>query len=192
MGDAMEDRAKARALPEGDVIRVLLEQHAQIRDLFTEVKTHTGEEQQGAFDALRGLLAVHETAEEMVLRPVTEKVVGEQVAEARNHEEQDANAVLAHLEKMSLQDPDFAAQFEAFEKAVDKHAESEEQEEFPQILATCDEDQRQTMGRKVKAAEAIAPTHPHPSVEPGSTQQRMVGPFAAMVDRAKDAIASVR
>jgi hypothetical protein len=38
MGDANEDRAKARALPEGDVVRVLLEQHAQIRELFTQVK----------------------------------------------------------------------------------------------------------------------------------------------------------
>lgn len=189
MGDATEDRAKAQALPEGDVIRVLLEQHATIRDLFTEVNTTTGEQKQDAFDALRALLAVHETAEEMVLRPVTEKVVGENVAGILNHEEEEANAVLAHLEKMSLADPDFAAQFAAFEEAVDKHAESEEQEEFPQILATCDNEQRQSMGRKIKAAEAIAPTHPHPSMEPGSMKQRMVGPFAALVDRAKDAIA---
>ncbi|MCA1983798.1 hemerythrin domain-containing protein [Nocardioides nematodiphilus] len=188
MGDAMEDRAKARALPEGDVIRVLLEQHAQIRDLFSEVKNHTGKEQESAFDALRALLAVHETAEEMVLRPVTEKVVGEDVAVARNHEEMAANAFLAHLEKMSLDDPDFAAQFAEFEAAVDKHAEAEESEEFPRILAECDVDQRQTMGRKIKAAEMIAPTHPHPSMEPGSMHQRMVGPFAALIDRARDAI----
>jgi len=192
MGDATEDRAKAQALPEGDVIRVLLEQHATIRDLFTEVNTTTGEQKQDAFDALRALLAVHETAEEMVLRPVTQKVVGENIAEARNHEEEEANAFLAHLEKMSLSDPDFAAQFAKFEQAVDQHAESEEQEEFPQILATCDNEQRQTMGRKIKAAEATAPTHPHPSVEPGSAKQKMVGPFAALVDRAKDAIASAR
>jgi hemerythrin superfamily protein len=189
MGDAAEDLAKAQALPEGDVIRVLLEQHAQIRDLFTQVKSSEGETKHDAFDTLRALLAVHETAEEMVLRPVSEKVAGEGVAKARNDEEAEANEFLAHLEKMSLEDPDFAAQFAAFEEAVDKHAEAEENDEFPRIIATCDVDQRQKMGRKIKAAEATAPTHPHPAVEPSSMQQKMVGPFAALVDRAKDAIA---
>ncbi|HVX53881.1 hemerythrin domain-containing protein [Nocardioides sp.] len=189
MGDAAEDLAKAQALPEGDVIRVLLEQHAQIRDLFTQVKSSEGETKHHAFDSLRALLAVHETAEEMVLRPVSEKVAGEGVAKARNDEEAEANEFLAHLEKMSLEDPDFAAQFAAFEEAVDKHAEAEESDEFPRIISTCDEEQRQKMGRKIKAAEATAPTHPHPAVEPSSMQQKMVGPFAALVDRAKDAIA---
>ena len=36
MGDAAEDRAQAEQLPEGDVIRVLLEQHAQVHDLFSK------------------------------------------------------------------------------------------------------------------------------------------------------------
>ena len=36
-GRAAEDRIKAAELPEGDVIRILLEQHARIRDLFSDV-----------------------------------------------------------------------------------------------------------------------------------------------------------
>lgn len=192
MGDASEDRAKAQALPEGDVIRVLLEQHAQVRDLFEEVRNATGEDKAHAFNALRALLAVHETAEELVLRPVTERVAGEGLAKARDAEEKEANAVLAHLERMSLDDPDFDAQFVAFEEAVDRHAEAEEQEEFPQILATCEESERQTMGRRIKAVEAIAPTHPHPTVAGNRNLQLLTGPFAAMLDRARDAIASVR
>jgi len=190
MGDATEDRAKASALPEGDVIRVLLEQHAQIRDLFAQVKSQTGEEKQKTFDALRALLAVHETAEELVLRPVTEKVAGEGVAAARNQEEKEANEVLAQLEKLSVDDPSFATKFEAFEKSVDDHAEAEESEEFSHVLAQCDEDQRQTMGRKIKAAEALAPTHPHPSVAGNRTAQMLTGPFAAMIDRVRDVVSS--
>jgi len=190
MGDATEDRAKASALPEGDVIRVLLEQHARIRDLFAQVKNETGEEKQKTFDALRALLAVHETAEELVLRPVTEKVAGEGVASARNQEEKEANEVLAELEKLSVDDPGFAAKFEAFEKSVDDHAEAEEHEEFSQVLAQCDEDQRKTMGRKIKAAEALAPTHPHPSVAGDRTAQMLTGPFASMIDRVRDVVSS--
>lgn len=190
MGDATEDRAKASALPEGDVIRVLLEQHAQIRDLFAQVKSQAGEERQKTFDALRALLAVHETAEELVLRPVTEKVAGESVAKARNQEEKEANEVLAQLEKLSVDDPSFAAQLDTLERSVDAHAEAEESEEFSQVLAGCDEDQRKAMGRKVKAAEALAPTHPHPSVAGDRTAQLLTGPFAAMVDRVRDVVSS--
>ena len=192
MGDATEDRAKARALPEGDVIRVLLEQHARIRDLFAQVKHETGEEKQKTFDALRALLAVHETAEELVLRPVTETVAGKDVAASRNAEEKEANAILAELEKLSVDDAAFATTFEAFEKSVDAHAEAEENEEFSQVLAQCDEDQRKMMGRKIKAVEALAPTHPHPSVAGDRTAQLLTGPFAAMVDRVRDVVAGVR
>jgi hemerythrin superfamily protein len=87
MGSATEDRQKAAQLPEGDVIRLLLNQHAQIRDLFDEVESSHGEQRHDAFEELRGLLAVHETAEEMVLRPVTEDIAADGVAAARNSEE---------------------------------------------------------------------------------------------------------
>lgn len=188
MGDAAQNRARAATLPHGDVIRVLLEQHAQIRDLFTTTITTTGQDKKESFDALRALLAVHETAEEMVLRPVTAGIVGETVTEARNAEEKEANEFLAELEMLDVNDPDFDARLKAFEKTVDEHADAEEKEEFEPIIAACDAEKRQKMGTKVRAAEAAAPTHPHPSVEPGSTRQRVVGPFAALVDRAKDAI----
>lgn len=191
MGDATDDRIQAAALEDGDVIKILLEQHAQIRDLCQQVISSIGTARKEAFGTLRALLAVHETAEEMVLRPVTEKVALPGVADRRNHEEAEANAVLKTLEGLDTESPDFLAMFRTFVDAVDSHAESEEHDEFPAVLATCTDEERRQMGTKVKAAEAIAPTHPHPSVEPGSTTQKVVGPFAALVDRAKDAIAKV-
>jgi hypothetical protein len=43
------------------------------------------------------------------------------------------------------------------------------------------------MATAVRLAESAAPTHPHPGVElAGSTV--LAGPFAAMLDRARDAI----
>jgi hemerythrin superfamily protein len=191
MGDATQDRAKAAELPEGDVIRVLLEQHARIRELFKDVQSATGEHKQHAFDELRALLAVHETAEEMVLRPVTTDVGGGSVAEARNKEEAEANEVLKGLEKMDVSSAEFDDSLAAFEKAVDAHAEKEESEEFPRILAQVEEKRRATMGTQLKAAEKIAPTHPHPSTAGSTAAQYAVGPFASLVDRTKDAIKSV-
>src|SRR3954469_24733588 len=190
MGDATQDRAKAAELPEGDVIRVLLEQHARVRDLFEDVMGAVGEHKQHAFDELRALLAVHETAEEMVLRPVTAKTAGQEVVDARNQEEAEANEVLKELEKLEVSSADFDQKIRAFHQAVDEHADAEESEEFPAILAQCDEDKRQTMGKQLKAAESIAPTHPHPSTAGSPVAQFTVGPMASLVDRTRDAIKS--
>ncbi len=188
MGDAAEDRAKAAQLPEGDVVRILLEQHARIRELFADVSSAEGDHKKHSFDELRALLAVHETAEEMVLRPVSKKAAGDSVVEARNHEEEEANKILAELEKMDVSSPDFDAKLAAFQKDVDEHAEKEESEEFPHILRTVDEGERAKMGKRIRAAESVAPTHPHPSTAGSSAAQWTVGPFASLVDRTRDLI----
>src|SRR4051794_13320443 len=111
MGSAAEDRQKAAQLPEGDVIRFLLHQHAKIRDLFDEVQAARGDDRHDAFEELRALLAMHETAEEMVMRPVTEKIAAEGVAARRNAEEQEANEVLKRLETLDLDSAEFEQQF---------------------------------------------------------------------------------
>lgn len=188
MGGASEDLAKAQQLPEGDVIRVLLTQHARIRELFKDVKSSTGEHKQQAFDELRALLAAHETAEEMVLRPVSKQAAGEQVADARNAEEDEANHVLARLEKMDVGSAEFDSLLAQFEQSVDQHAENEENQEFPGVLSNVDEEKRAKMGKALLAAEKIAPTHPHPSTAGSPAAQWAVGPFASLVDRARDAV----
>ncbi|OAH14520.1 hemerythrin domain-containing protein [Streptomyces jeddahensis] len=188
MSSADTERAEAAKLPEGDVVGILLEQHARIRDLFSDVKSAEGEHRQQAFDELRALLAVHETAEEMILRPVAQDVAGEAEADARNHEEQAANKVLADLEKMDVSGAEFDAAFARFEQSVIDHAEHEEREEFPFVIRDCAEDKRRGMGTMLRAAEKIAPTHPHPGAAGSPMAQWTVGPFASLVDRTKDAL----
>lgn len=188
MGNPTEDREKAARLPEGDVIRILLEQHALVREMFGHVRSATGEDKKVLFDDLRALLAVHETAEQMVLRPVTDRVGGAAVAKERTAEETEANHVLKELESLDVTAPDFDTRLAAFEQSVDHHAESEETEEFPLVLANCPAEERKSLGDRIRRAEAIAPTHPHPSTSGRPVAQMTVGPFAAIVDRVKDAL----
>lgn len=189
MSEAAHDRAQASELPEGDVIRHLLEQHARIRELFATVKAAEGaEHKEKSFDQLRALLAVHETGEEMVLRPVSKRVAGDDVADERNHEEAEANKVLAELEKMGVDHADFDEKLAAFEKSVDAHAEAEEHAEFPAILGGVDEEERHRLGTLLVNAEKTAPTHPHPSAAGSPAAVWAVGPFASMVDHARDAL----
>ncbi|GAA2113426.1 hemerythrin domain-containing protein [Kitasatospora saccharophila] len=175
-----------------DVVDVLLAQHQRIRGLFADVRAARGEHKQQAFDELRALLAVHETGEELVVRPAAARTAGKAEASARNEEEAEANRALLELEKLDVTSPGFDAELAAFQQAVEAHAQHEEKEEFPALLAFCDPEQRRAMGRRLLAAERIAPTHPHPGTAGKPVLQWTVGPFASLLDRAKDAYAHHR
>lgn len=158
MSGAEEDRKKAATLPEGDVIRILYEQHAQIQDLFEHVEKATGAGRQTAFDELTALLVAHETAEQSVLRPVTRETAGDDVVQARLQEEQKANQVIAELKKLDVNSSEFDRTFASFKQAVVDHAEHEENDEFPSVLEERDEDERRVMGERLSKAEATAST----------------------------------
>src|SRR3954470_28786 len=80
----------------GDLVDQLLQQHEMIRTAINGVaRTTSAESRQEAFVALRELLARHETAEEMIVRPLTRDIDnGEAVAEARMAEENESKDVL--------------------------------------------------------------------------------------------------
>jgi hemerythrin superfamily protein len=187
MNLAQKEREAAAALPSGSVLAVLYDQHARIRELFELVKSADGPARQTAFDHLRELLAVHEAGEEMVVRPAVKKIVGADEVDARNQEESEAAHVLADLEKMDVASPEFARTLAEFEQAVSDHAQHEEIEEFPRILAQVSQDDQQKMGARLLKAQKNAPTHPHPGAAGSTAAQYTVGPFAALLDKAKDA-----
>lgn len=174
-----------------DVITLLKNQHAHIRDLFDAVEKATGEERQHRFEELRRFLAVHETAEEMVVHPRARLGEGgNDVVDARLAEEHSAKEVLSRLDGMEISDSDFTPTLAQLRSAVLEHAESEEREEFPLLEADTDERTRAVMAAAVKAAEAIAPTHPHAGAE-SATANLLVGPLASVIDRTRDAVRSV-
>jgi hemerythrin superfamily protein len=170
-----------------DVIEFLLNQHEQVRGLLADVVSSSGEERQRYFDTVREMLARHETAEEMIVRPLTRKAPGgDAVAEGRMHEENEAKEVLASLEKMDVGSAEFTAKFSEFRQSVLDHAGAEERDEFPLLRQNTDEDALVKARDRVKRAEAMAPTHPHPSAKTTAANY-VAGPFAAMLDRARDA-----
>lgn len=189
MGIAAHDRVRAIELPEGDVVRILLEQHDQVRDLFARILEAPAADRGELFDELRALLAVHETGEELVLRPKAKGDEWKRVASERNQEENEANRVLADLESLDTATEAFQDKLTAFQTAVEQHAAAEEAQEFPQVLESLDDAERQKLGKRLLAAEKLAPTHPHPSAAGSPAAQALTGPFAAMVDRVRDALA---
>jgi hemerythrin superfamily protein len=173
-----------------DVVAFLIEQHERIKAMFQQVTDAAGEERETAFLELRRLLAVHETAEEEIVHPLAREALAEQgqsVVAARLEEEHRAKEMLRDLEELPVDSPEFTAAFEELRKAVLAHAEAEEQQEFAAMSRQLDDAQLQRMRHAVEFAERTAPTRPHPGVE-SAVGNMLVGPFAMMIDRARDAL----
>ncbi len=175
-----------------NVVEVLLAQHDRIRTMFEEFSTAPLSQQQERFDQLRRFLAVHETAEELVTHPrVRMAEGGNAIVDARLEEETASKKLLATLDGMSLEDADFPARFQELQDAVLAHAEAEEREEFPLLRAEADQKQLEKMAAALIAAEAMAPTHPHPTVGSSMTTNLAAGPIASLIDRTRDAVTGI-
>jgi hemerythrin superfamily protein len=175
-----------------DVVAFLKDQHNLIKDMFDDVLHASGTEaREKAFVELRQLLAVHETAEEMVVHPRARREVdgGDLIVDARLREEHIAKEHLSALEAMDIGSQAFLDELVLFRASVIDHAEREETEEFDKLHRELDADDLKRMVAAVQAAQAIAPTRPHPGVE-SAKLNFAVGPFASMLDRARDAIAA--
>jgi hemerythrin superfamily protein len=176
-----------------DAVELLLQQHRHIKDLIASVENVSSTKtKQERFDELRRFLAVHETAEELVTHPRARLAEGgNRVVDALLDEETASKKLLASLDGMNVDDPSFGSGFQALKKAVLDHAAAEERDEFPLLSQYSDPDQLALMAQAIKAAEAIAPTHPHPSVGSSMMTNLLAGPLASVIDRTRDAVTSV-
>ncbi|GHF64816.1 hemerythrin [Streptomyces mashuensis] len=185
----MAERAHGGGAADNDVVALLKRQHQQIKELFHEAETATGDRRREAFNRLVKLLAVHETAEEEVVHPAARRALeaGDRIVDERLREEREAKDVLSRLDDMDTDDPDFLPTLQALRDDVLAHADSEERLEFSRLQEKTSPRSLAMMAKAVRAAEAMAPTHPHPGVE-SATKNILLGPVASLVDRTRDAM----
>ncbi|OBH18398.1 hemerythrin domain-containing protein [Mycolicibacter sinensis] len=172
-----------------DVVDFLTAQHERIRTLFDETLRAAGNERDESFVRLRRLLAVHETAEEEIVHPRAARELdnGAELVKQRLAEEKQAKSALSELENVDVDSEFFTEKLRELRDDVLEHAGHEERDEFAALRAELGDTELQLLQRAVKLAEAVAPTRPHPGVE-SALANAFVGPFASMVDRARDAI----
>lgn len=94
------------------------------------------------------------------------------------------------VEDMGPDAPEFDDLFATLRAEVVEHAHHEESYEFRYLRARVPAVQLRALVPMVRAAEAIAPTHPHPRVE-SATANNLAGPVLSLFDRAKDLVRSV-
>lgn len=173
-----------------EVIAFLKAQHDLIEDMFDQVLLASDPEaREKPFIELRQLLAVHETAEEMFVHPRARRDVdaGDAIVDSLLEEEHAAKEQLSKLEGLDITSQEFIDELTKLRDAVLAHAEHEELEEFVKLQSDMSPEELKRLGTAVKLAEAIAPTRPHAGVE-SAKLNFAVGPFASMLDRARDLI----
>jgi hemerythrin superfamily protein len=176
-----------------DVVGFLEGQHQEVELGFKAVLESKGKAREAAFQALRRLLAIHETAEEEIVHPKARQVLpdGERIVTARLEEESKAKKVLSELEELDMDSTEFDTMLRSLQSDVIAHAESEENEEFKALRDHLDTSALAQMRRVAEFAEKVAPTRPHAGIESAVTNL-LAGPFASMVDRTRDAISGKR
>jgi hemerythrin superfamily protein len=170
-----------------DAVDLLLAQHARIEDLFREVLEAVGDHKAAAFDELVQLLAVHETAEEQVTHPLARTTGENDLVDARLEEERQAKELLQELFEAGPRSRTFDTGLLNLRLVVLGHAKREERYEFPQLRRLHDGATLRTAAAAIRAAEAVAPTRPHPGVE-SATKNLLLGGPTALIDRIRDAI----
>ena len=116
---------------------------------------------------------------------------GTQVADARLAEQAEAEEMLAGMEKEDASSAAFTGNFQKLRDAVLRHAQAEESTAFELLKNSTTVKQREELGARDEKAKESAPTHPHPHAPDTPPGNKVMGPIAAICDRARDALQKV-
>ena len=179
-------------MDEKNLISVLVHDHREVEDMFTELESGTIDAARRAElrDKVITELVRHAVAEEMYLYPTTRKVLpgGDQLADRELEEHAAAEQVMKDLEKQAPEDPRFDQLLAQLIADIRGHVGDEETDLFPRLQAACSEQELEELGQKVQQAKKMAPTRPHPSAPDTPPMNKVLGPPVGIVDRIRDAL----
>lgn len=174
-----------------DVIQLLEADHRQAEQLLARFDTTAAGERDSYFCEVVNELVRHEVAEEVVVYPALRKDApgGDAEADARIREQAEAERLLKEMESMDTQSAQFETTFAHLRDAVVSHAQAEENGVFPLLQQSEDDDARAELGQRYEKAKKASPTHPHPHAPDSPPGNVVLGPIAAVFDKARDVIA---
>jgi Hemerythrin HHE cation binding domain len=131
----------------------------------------------------------HEAIEEMYFWPAVRKLLpdGGKLADQAISQEQEGKELLAKLDKLDADNPEFERLIGEFIKAGRDHIAFEETKVWPALRAVMTETESFELGESLEQARKNAPTRPHPRTPASPGVLKAAGPVAAAADRARDA-----
>jgi len=132
----------------------------------------------------------HEALEEMYFWPAVREhhPAGNTLANEATGQEQEAKQVLAELDKLEADDPEFEEFLGTFTGAAREHIEFEETHVWPGLRAALPAETAAELGSKIADGKKTAPTRPHPHTPSSPGVLKGAGPAVAAADKARDAV----
>ncbi|GAA3826312.1 hemerythrin domain-containing protein [Sphaerisporangium flaviroseum] len=179
---------------DGDVITVLTTDHREVEQMFTELESLRGTDDE---DRRRDLtekviieLVRHSVAEEAFLYPAARKFLpeGDTLADREIAEHAENERLMKELERTETSDPAFDHLLDKLIAATRKHIREEERELFPQLVKYAEAEDLHSVGKKIRAIKKIAPTRPHPATPHNPLASKILAPGTGLVDRVRDLV----
>ncbi len=171
-------------------IEVLKQDHRRVEQLFGQYREAAAspERKQDIANQIIRELSVHAAIEEEILYPVVREALpdGDELAQESLQEHHEAKQVLADLDGMSPDGPEFDRRVGQLMKDIEHHVEEEEGEMFPKVQQALDEESLADIGRELEEAKKRAPTRPHAGAPDQPPGIKVAGPAAALIDRLRD------
>jgi len=173
-----------------DVLVELTKDHDEMREMFTVLRGGVqGEQREETVRRLTVEVIRHAVAEEAQLYPLIRKVFpnGNAVADHEIEEHSEVEELLKKLEKLDPTDAEYEPTLNKVIDDLEHHAGEEETDVFPRLRSALPESELKELGDKVRTTKKMAPTHPHPAAPDTPPWNKLAGPMAGLVDRARDA-----
>ncbi|MBV9291940.1 MAG: hemerythrin domain-containing protein [Frankiales bacterium] len=174
-----------------DVIELLEHDHREVEEMFLAyTKTTDVKEKRSIVDKLIIELVRHSEAEEQAVYPAMAKAIdgGKDLVEHEISEHSEAEKIMAKLDGMDPEKPEFDTLVAELEAAVLEHIEEEERVAFPKFRESVSKEDLDKLGTTVERLKKIVPTHPHPIAPDHPPFNALLGPGAGLVDRVRDLI----
>lgn len=177
-----------------DALELLTSDHRTVDQLFTQLNAATADPETARQTAeeIISELSVHAVIEEMVLYPAVRQALpdGDDLAEEAIEEHQELKELLASVDGKPADDPDVRATFQTIQETLEHHVGEEEQELFPALRSSLDQEKLNQLGAAMDKAKGAAPTRPHPKAPSTPPGNLIAGLGAAVVDKVRDAARS--
>jgi hemerythrin superfamily protein len=131
-----------------DVVDLLLEQHERVRLQFVHLVAATGQQKVELFAGLVEMLHRHEAAEQQIVHPLLGNL------DDILTEERDADAAIAELVALGVDDPAFDGKLADLHAAVLAHAAHEEEQEFPALRQLAPGEQLVALASQIRADQS--------------------------------------
>lgn len=176
-----------------DAIQLLKQQHDEVEGLFDSYEQLTGDEAQRrreVVDEIAEKLSRHAAIEEQAFYPTVREVLPEREDEIEHdlEEHQEVKEILARLERLKTDEPEFDRIVRDLIADVRHHVREEEEDLFPDVRDALGQDSLDDLGEAMTELYERAPTHPHPNEPQEPPANVLAGAAAAALDRVRDAI----